>query len=209
MINVRIKQFPAEVPGGAPRPATTKVFLRSGAEMRSGCRPLEPGEVVALEDDEAQALLAHLPYELEMTLDPPTRPLFFKNADEAQLTSQFYNPATAGRAEQAKEAMKRAMAEANAPENQKRIEEINALAAREEAIRRREIELGLIPDPEAVEKQLDDELESEGVVASDNVMTPEELEALRQSEASIARAQDPAPEPATQPRRRRRRSAAA
>jgi len=206
-INVRIKQFPPEHKDGAPRPATYKVFLRSGAEMREGCRPLEPGEVVALDDDEARALLQHLPFELEVTMDPPTRPLFFRNSDEAQLTSQFYNPATAGRAEQAKAAMKQAMEDANAPENQKRIEEINALEAREAAIRQKEIELGLRPDPDALEKSLDAELETEGITAADNVMPPAELEALKNAE--LHRNSETEVETAPPVRRRRRSKSAA
>lgn len=227
MINVRIKLIPSQTADGTPHAVTTKVFLRAGSEMRKGCRPLEPGEVVALDDEEAKALLAKLPYEMEMTLEPPTRPLYFENADQAAMTSQFFNPSSAGRAEQAKSAMQEMLKQANDPKAEEEIARINALEDRERKIREREIELGLVEDAQTFEDELDVALKDEPV--GDNKLSPAELKA-RQAEAIAELAQDegvdaadveapevqlpeaeeePEAETPPRPRRRRRRSNAA
>lgn len=153
--NVKIKTFPSGV-GGESTPATTKVFLRSGSEKKRGCRPLEPGEVVALDDAEAKTLLEVMPNYLEVTFEKPTRPLYFSSQSEAELTSASFNPSTYGRADEAKKAMeavKTAMDIQAAKEQE--------LAEREAAIARRELQLDLIDDntEPTVEDQLDADLE--------------------------------------------------
>ena len=219
MINVQIKQLPPTTPGGEPRAVTTKVFLREVQGADGYCRPLEPGEVVALEDDEARHALASLPYELEMTMNDATRPLYFRNADEAAMTSEFFNPNSAGRAEQAKQAMANMMEDAAKPENIALVEQANELAAREQAIRDREIELGIIEDPSAMEDTLDKELED--YEPSNNTLVPsefkQELADLEQEGAEVAQPEMKRDQPAEPdqaaaetpaPRRRRRRAAA-
>lgn len=224
MINVRIKLLPPSTPGGEPRAVTQKLFLRSGAEMATGCRPLEPGEIVALEDDEALNALSKLPYELERTELPPTRPLYFRNLDEANMTSQFFNPNSAGRAEQAKKAMQQMWEDAKKPENAATMEVINDLEQREAAIAAKEIELGLRKAPENFD-EIDKELEAEGVEAANNTTSNAELKDLaaeaddsgREAAAEIkpgehsrvSAAIAPEPEPTPPAARRRRRQVAA
>ena len=182
--NVRIKLMPPRSENEAPRAVTPKVFLERETVREDGsyCRALEPNEVVALPDEQAAAALRALPFELEVTLDPPTRPLYFRNTDEARLTSQYYKPGAAGRADEAARAMKQMLEEAQSPEGQAKIAEINELAEREARIREREIELGLIEDPDAFEKELDADLAD--VPASDNASSPAEMQAHQQATAA-------------------------
>lgn len=217
-INVKIKMFPSMTAHGQPTPATTKVFLRGHEDVLKGARPLEPGEIVALDKDEAMQLLAHCPLEVEMTLEDPTRPLFFRNRHEAEITSQFYNPSSAGRAEDAKKAMARMLEDAQNEDNTAVMDVINDLDDREAKIRAREIELGLRePEPGeddelmgSIDKELDD------YQASNNTLSDGELKNIRDAAAAEREAAGgaaPAPSteatvPTTAPRRRRRRSAA-
>lgn len=103
-IGIKIKMFPGG-PDMEGVPATTKVFIRPGSEQRKGCRPLEPGEIVHLDKKEAQSLLEALPNHVEMTFEPPTRPLYYNSQYEAEITSMNFNAVTAGRADEAKAAM--------------------------------------------------------------------------------------------------------
>ena len=202
MINVRIKLLPPDVPGGEPRAVTQRVFLRPGAEMAKGCRPLEPGEVVALEDDGAREAIRKLPFELEIAEDPPTRPLYFRNADEARMTSDSFNPNTAGRVEAAKEAMKRMLEDAQSENAQVMMDAVNDLERREAAIRAREIELGLVDAPPD-EAALDDDLQD--YVPENNAMTTAELKEIREKAAAEREAEGA--EAAEPPKQRRRRRA--
>lgn len=219
-INVRIKLLPPANPGGEPRAVTTRFWIRGNVDVRAGARPLEPNEVVALDAVEARIILAKRPYELEQTFDPPTRPLFFRNQDEADMTSQSFNPATAGRAEEAKVAMKAAMEEANTPEAKAEAQRLLGIEEREEAVRQREIELGLIENPNELEDRLEEDLEGY-VPANNTVITDADANTLREEaeepaptrEVVVAEAitADPvtAETPNPAPRRRRRRAAAA
>ncbi len=182
--NVRIKLMPPRVDGEDPRAVTPKIFLESETPREDGsvCRALEPNEVVALDDEFAQRALRALPFELEVTMDAPTRPLYFKNTDEARLTSQFYAPGSAGRADEAAKAMTRMLEDAQSPESQAKMADINDHASREARIREREIELGLIEDPDAFEQELDAELAN--VPAANNMLSPAELDQQQKAAAA-------------------------
>lgn len=206
--NVRIKTLPPAVPGGAPRAVTDKVFLvqQRKVEALGYPRTLEPGDVVALSDEEAQTALRRLPHELEITLDAPTRPLYYPSADEALMTSARFNPTSAGRAEQAKAAMAAELEAAQAPAAQARLAEVQAMEERLAAIERREIELGLRPDPNAP-TELDAELES--VPATNNAAAPDDLKQAVEEAAAAAGAGDEVAKTEPPAARRRRASAAA
>lgn len=68
-----------------------------------GYRPIEPGEVVEMPDDQAKALMKIAGDVLEMTDDSPTRPLFFDEIDQneaiglARATSASFNVSDEGR----------------------------------------------------------------------------------------------------------------
>lgn len=101
-INVRIKTFP----GKPPRPATTRVQLpKLTADQRQAGmveRPLEPGEVVSMPKEMALDFLAHLEHELEITVNDPTRPIYFNDAFEAERTSENFRPGVQPRSEEVK-----------------------------------------------------------------------------------------------------------
>ena len=78
MKRIIINQTPS-VPGGAPSvPMTGKFFIRSGDEYN--CPPLEPGEVVELEDEEADSCLKNAKGYVVETTETPTRSLIDKSA---------------------------------------------------------------------------------------------------------------------------------
>lgn len=176
-INVRIKTIPPSTPGGEPRSVTTKVFLVE-QKMIEGVgfpRALEPGDVVALKDEVAMEYLKKLPFELEMTAEEPTRPLYFENRDIAHQTSRNFNPRSAGRAEEAKAAMAKVLAEAQAPEAQAELKRVQELDAREAALVEREKALGLMgPTPEEL---LDAELAD--TPAANNALSPEDMRRIK------------------------------
>lgn len=203
-INVRIKLMP----GNPPRPATGKVFFAPD-RSKGIARALEPGEVVTLPAGEAKEMLERLPYELEMTMDDPTRPVYFGSADEAHLTSQYLNPQTQGRADD----QARAVA---ALREQMAHDKRDELLAREEAIARREAELGLhgpqaakaagsppsLADAMQVMSGAADMLDEEVREPRHNALSPNELEALRKGEEETATAEAQA-EPVKRKRRGR------
>lgn len=192
-INVRIKTF-----GNPPRPATTKVFLDKKAFGRHA-RALEPGEIIEMPFDAAKEMLDHLPGELEMTLDPANRPLAFENQHQAAITST--QNTMINRSEQVQAAHQSAVAQM-----QEEMRKRNDLLAREEAVARREAELGLgvesgvtqataasVEPTLNVLDALDDEPVREG---RNNAISPEELEKIREDgkraeEAARAQAANP------------------
>ena len=87
-MNIKIKQF-----GENLIPATTKFQLldpdsqHDGITAREkGYRPLEPGEVVEIEDSFGKELLSTNGVSgfIEITTEEPTRPLFFGDIDAAE-----------------------------------------------------------------------------------------------------------------------------
>lgn len=184
-INVRIKMFP----GHPPRPATTKAFISD----KKNARALEPGEVVALPEKDAKWLLEHMPYELEMTMEPPNRPLVFKNSAEAAITSTQNN--AINRSEQIKLAHKSAV-----EQMRKEQAELAKLREREEAIARREAELGMRePEQPVIEEPEDD-----GYVPKNNAVVQEEIERVRK-EAEREAEESGAVAEASAPVKRKRR----
>ncbi len=190
-INVRIKL----TPGDPPRPATTKIMMpeltREQKEQGLVQRPLEPYEVVPLPEDTAKEMLDHLPYELEMTHEKPTRPLFFNNQREADLSSQDYKEVTGGRADEVKkkvagerarqaEKMRREMAEqvANEPNPQVSDEMLAAVVASLEAKGYTISKPGsVIPDAVLPEPTVEVEVEDD-YVPENNATAQSDLEAV-------------------------------
>lgn len=172
-INVRIKMMP----GNPPRPATTKVFL-DRKKLGKNARALEPGEIIALPKSMAEELLNHLPYELEMTLEEANRPLAFASQHEAAITST--QNSMINRSELIK-----ASHQAEVAKVREEMKARNDLMAREEAIAKREAELGINqPASEAAPKfTMDDEEVRE---PRNNMLSPDELEALRKGEEETA-----------------------
>ena len=183
-ISVRIKLMP----GNPPRPATTKVFL-DRKKLGKNARALEPGEIVAMPRDLAERFLKHLPYELEMTMEPPNRPLAFEDQHQAAMTST--QNTMINRSEQIKSAH-----EAEVAKVREEMKARNDLIAREEAIARREVELGLNqPAAEtaiAPKFTMDDEEVRE---PRNNALSADELEALRKGEEDAATEQAQAEPP--------------
>ena len=195
MPNVRIKTLPPPSEGELPRAVTTKIFLVDSRPREDGsvARPLEPNEVVELDHELAQLALARLPHELELTLDPATRPLYFSDADKAAMTSQSFNPNTHGRAEQAKAAMAEMLEEAQSGESVAEAESIIERQERQIAELQAQVEALLGQQTEeTLEDVIDADLDAEGVEAGNN--------------AAVREDDDSEPEP---PRRQRRRRAAA
>lgn len=56
-----------------------------------GYRPLEAGEIVEVDDKDGEAFIRSSNGLLEMTIDEPTRPLYFEGEGQARLTSAKYN----------------------------------------------------------------------------------------------------------------------
>lgn len=202
-----------------PQYATTKVFIRAGCS--NGNRPLEPEEVVTLDKAEADPLLRKLGDLLTVTDEPATRPLVFSSQHEADMTSMDYNPATAGRAEEAKAAMKKIAEEmADGTYEQTPMPDMAELQAsldeREQAIIQREIELGIrtapvtsYPTPEQteLETQLDADLQ-DYEPSPDNAVTRESIEEERKKAKAEAKTEAKTETKANpQTRRRRARSA--
>ena len=69
MTNVKIKTV-GKGSDGLPSPTTSKAFIRDGNDWP----PLLPGEIVALEDDEADWLMDRMDGYLEITKKPANRP---------------------------------------------------------------------------------------------------------------------------------------
>lgn len=184
-INIKIKTFGGGFDGEGEMVATEKFFLRGGSELRKGCRWLEPGEIVALDAEEARTLLSLAPGHIEITLEPANRPLYFRNQSDAdnssKFTAKFY-----GRAERAKVAMAALMREMEEEAAKAEIESYNdPVEPVEEPIDEPE------PDPRSdLEKALDKELEN--YEPQDNAALPPKTE------------EDPPPEAEEQPRRRGR-----
>ncbi len=208
-INIKIRAFGLR--SNRPQVATGKFMLRSSAETARGCRWLEPGEVVAMPEDEARNLLIAGGEYIEQTIDAPNRPLYFRNAAEAAETSSF-SPKHPGRAEHARKKMAEVFAEmlenaeaeaaANVSQPPARadigdlsIEELEQMIA---AKRGEHPEQLVIPDP--LEAQLDKELEDyqPGI----NAVSPAEIEGERR--AALAEAEAEAEKPAKRERKRRK-----
>jgi hypothetical protein len=183
MANIRIKSFGS---GKYHRTAATKVFIRDSTETRKGCRWLEPGEIVAMDDDEAAALVKASNNTLEITLEAPNRPMYFSNPSAAA-DSSMHNVAYPGRADEAKKAMEKELQlmQEKAAQDKVKADQLNS---REEAIRLREIELGLRePDDETVNIQKNGApeivIEDDAYIPSDNVVHRSDIDEEREKAA--------------------------
>ena len=70
-MKLKIRKMPSRGPGQPVEFASEKVFLRDGNMLE--CPPLQPGEVVEVPDDEANALLMACGEVLESTDEPANR----------------------------------------------------------------------------------------------------------------------------------------
>lgn len=165
-INVRIKMFP----GNPPRPATTKVFLST----EKNARPLEPGEIVQLPAHEAKQMLAHLPYELEITTENANRPVIFESHYEAAITSSQNTKVS-------RSEVVRANHQAAVAQMREEMAKLAELRAREEAVAKREAELGMQEAPEPVEDEPDDDY-----IPKNNAVVQEEIDRIRKQAAREA-----------------------
>lgn len=186
-INVRIKMFPGE----PPRPATTKVFLDK-KKLGRNARPLEPGEIVEMPRAMAEEFLAHLPYELEMTMEPANRPLAFENERQAAMTST--QNTMINRSELIKAAHQAEVAKVRED-----MEKRNELVAREEAIARREAELGIGEPAEVQAEEPEDDY-----VPKNNAVVQEDLDNLRKEVERKAEEDSAVTEASAPPPRKRR-----
>ena len=200
-LNVRIKQIPG--PNEQLVHATTKVCLVAGNRR---ARYLEPGDVVALNRELAQDILSKIPGYVELTAEPANRPLYYATVNDAEMTSQSYNPITAGRAEEAKAAMARIQEEINqgalnAPGEVDLATRKAQLDAREAELNAREAQLKAqqLVDSDTLEAQLDADLED----YKPDPNNAHSREAIKQ-EIVEPPAESVADNPAPTPRKRRR-----
>ena len=83
-VNVKIKQLEERV--------ATKGFFFGDAPAGKIRRKLEPGEVVELDMDDELTKQVLASGKVDVTLDPPTRPLDFDNENDAKYSSPSYRP---------------------------------------------------------------------------------------------------------------------
>ena len=72
-MRLKIRAMPSRAPGAPVEFASERVFLRDGNYL--DCPPLQPGEVVEVPDEEANALLTACAEVLEATEEPANRDL--------------------------------------------------------------------------------------------------------------------------------------
>lgn len=202
-VNVQIKL----TPGKPPRPATHKVMLpKPTPEQRAQGllhRPLEPYEVVALPVELAEEWLENLPFELELTRKPVTRPLYFNDVRERDMSSADYKEQIGGRADKIKEKVAaererqaKALAEqkANEPESTAPVDvseaTMAAVVARLESlgfeIKKKDPDEPIPENNAAIDGDVIVDEELENYVPQNNTTTKKELDDIVEKERKAA-----------------------